>query len=289
MSPTPTGLDTAAIIAAARRRGDTALSEVESKALLREIGIPTPAGRSVASAAAAADAATAVGFPVAVKAVSRSLTHKTDAGGVIFPVMTAADATAACGLIVERVAQARPDVALDGFLVEAYQPARVEWILSLRIDPQFGPIIMFGLGGIFVELLGQVAFRLVPLDETDIDILLANRLVARALDGLRGDPPADRDSLKAVIRALSAFGTRRNIAESITEIEINPLIEPRAASSRSMRWSCFVPGVSNARHYAAHSAKLNRCHRRARQIQPSRVACCSPTWPTEASKARSTR
>jgi succinyl-CoA synthetase beta subunit len=192
--------------------------------VLREIGIPTPAGRTVASAAAAADAAKAVGFPVAVKAVSRSLTHKTDAGGVIFPVMTAADATAACGLIVERVAQARPDVALDGFLVEAYQPARVEWILSLRIDPQFGPIIMFGLGGIFVELLGQVAFRLVPLGEADIDILLANRLVARALNGLRGDPPANRDSLKAVIRALSAFGTRRNIAESITEIEINPLI-----------------------------------------------------------------
>jgi acetyl-CoA synthetase (ADP-forming) len=83
---------------------------------------------------------------------------------------------------------------------------------------------MFGLGGIFVELLGQVAFRLVPLNETDIDILLANGLVARALDGLRGDPPADRDSLKAAIRALSAFGTRRDIADGITEIEINPLI-----------------------------------------------------------------
>jgi succinyl-CoA synthetase beta subunit len=227
MPPTPTGLDTAALIAAARRRGDTALSEPEAKALLREIGIPTPVGRSVASAADVADvadAAMAVGFPVAVKAVSRSLTHKTEAGGVIFPVMSPAEATAACGLIVERVAQARPGVALDGFLVEAYQPGRVEWVLSLRIDRQFGPIIMFGLGGIFVELLGQVAFRLVPLDEKDIDILLANRLVARALDGLRGDPSADRDSLKAAIRALSAFGTRRNIAESITEIEINPLI-----------------------------------------------------------------
>ncbi len=224
MPPTPTSLDIAAVIAAARRRGDTALSEPESKALLREIGIPTPAGQSVASAAAAADAATVVGFPVVVKAVSRALTHKTDAGGVVFPVMTPADATAACGLILERVAQARPDIALEGFLVEAYQPAKVEWILSLRIDPQYGPIIMFGLGGIFVELLGQVAFRLVPLDETDIDILLANRLVARALDGLRGDPPADRDSLKAVIRALSAFGARRDIAEAITEIEINPLI-----------------------------------------------------------------
>ncbi len=110
-----------------------------------------------------------MGFPVVVKAVSRALTHKTDAGGVVFPVMTPADAAAACHLIVERVAQARPDIALDGFLIEAYQPARLEWILSLRIDPQFGPIIMFGLGGIFVELLGQVAFRLAPCDETDID------------------------------------------------------------------------------------------------------------------------
>lgn len=217
-------MDIAALIAAARGRGDTALSEPESKALLREIGITVPAGQVVASPTAAAEAAAMVGFPVVVKAVSRALTHKTDAGGIVFPVATPADVAAACGLIAERVARVRPDIVLDGFLIEAFQPAKLEWILSLRIDPQFGPLVMFGLGGIFVELLGQVAFRLAPLSESDIDGLLADRLVARALDGLRGDPPADRDSLKAAIRALSALCARSDIAAGIAEIEINPLI-----------------------------------------------------------------
>jgi len=208
MLTAPSRVDIAALIAAAQGRGDTALSEPESKALLREIGIPVPVGQVVASSTAAAEAAATVGFPVVVKAVSRALTHKTDAGG----------------MIAERLARVRPDIVLDGFLIEAFQPAKLEWILSLRIDPQFGPLVMFGLGGIFVELLGQVSFRLAPLSETVIDGLLADRLVARALDGLRGDPPADRDSLKAAIRALSAFGARSDIAAGIAEIEINPLI-----------------------------------------------------------------
>jgi acyl-CoA synthetase (NDP forming) len=83
---------------------------------------------------------------------------------------------------------------------------------------------MFGLGGIFVELLGQVSFRLAPLSEADIDGLLAETLVARALGGIRGDRPADRGGLKAAIRALSEFGARSDLAAGIAEIEINPLI-----------------------------------------------------------------
>ena len=217
-------LDIAAVIAAARADGDAALSEPESKALLQEIGIPVPAGHVVTSAAAIPELAQTLDYPVVVKAVSRTLTHKTDVGGIVFPIATAADAVAACDLITERVRRARPDVVLDGFLVEAFQPAKFEFILSLRIDPQFGPLVMFGLGGIFVELLGQVSFRLAPLSEADIDSLLADNLVARVLTGLRGEPPADRDSLKGAIRALSAFGAHRAIAAGISEIEINPLI-----------------------------------------------------------------
>jgi acetate---CoA ligase (ADP-forming) len=216
-------LDIAAVIAAARARGDAALSEPESKALLREIGIPVPPGHVVTSATAMAEAAQALDYPVVVKAVSRALTHKTDAGGIVFPVATAADAVAACGLITGRVRRARPDIVLDGFLVEAFQPAKFEWILSLRIDPHFGPLVMFGLGGIFVELLGQVSFRLAPLSEMDIDGLLADRLVVRVLDGLRGEPPADRGALRGAIQALSAFGACA-VAAGIAEIEINPLI-----------------------------------------------------------------
>jgi succinyl-CoA synthetase beta subunit len=220
----PPRADIAELIATARAQGHAVLSEPESKALLREIGIPIPSGYVVTSAAAAAEAAEAIGCPVVVKAVSRALTHKTDAGGIVFPIETPAAAVTACGLIAERVRRARPDVVLDGFLIEAFQPAKLEWILSLRIDPQFGPLIMFGLGGIFVELLGQVSFRLAPLSETDIGGLLAEKLVARALEGIRGDRPANRESLKGAIRALSDLGARSDISTEITEIEINPLI-----------------------------------------------------------------
>lgn len=224
MLTAPPRVDIVALIAAARGGGDAALSEPESKALLREIGIPVPAGQVVASPTAAAEAAATVGFPVVVKAVSRALIHKTDAGGIVFPIETPAAAVTACDLIAERVRDARPDVVLGGFLIEAFQPANLEWILSLRIDPQFGPFIMFGLGGIFVELLGQVSFRLAPLSEMDIDSLLAEKLVARALEGIRGDRPANRESLKAAIRALSDLGARSDISTEIAEIEINPLI-----------------------------------------------------------------
>jgi succinyl-CoA synthetase beta subunit len=220
----PPSADIAELIAPARAHGHAVLSEPESKAFLRAIGIPIPPSYVVTSAAAAAEAARTIGCPVVVKAVSRALTHKTDAGAIVFPIETPAAAVRACDLITERVRRARPDIVLDGFLIEAFQPAKLEWILSLRIDQLFGPLVMFGLGGIFVELLGQVSFRLAPLSETDIAGLLADRLVARALDGLRGDPPADRDSLKAAIRALSAFGARSDIAADIAEIEINPLI-----------------------------------------------------------------
>jgi succinyl-CoA synthetase beta subunit len=215
--------DIAALIAAARTLGRTVMSEPESKAFLHAIGIAIPAGCVVKTAADAAKAAEAVGFPVVVKAVSHALTHKTETGGIVFPVDTAAAAVAACQLIAERVRRARPDIVLDGFLVEAFQPSKLEWILSLRMDPHYGPVVMFGLGGIFVELLGQVSFRLAPLTSNDIDDMLAETLVARALSGVRGEGPADRKSLKAAIGALSDLSAREDITAAIAEIEINPL------------------------------------------------------------------
>ena len=219
----PPRADIAALIAAARALGRAVLSEPESKAFLHAIGIPVPAGCVVKTAADAAKIAEAIGFPIVVKAVSHVLTHKTDAGGIVFPIETASAAVAACHLIAERVRRARPDMVLDGFLVEAFQPSKLEWILSLRMDPHYGPVVMFGLGGIFVELIGQVSFRLAPLSADDIDSMLADNLVARALAGIRGDRPADRESLKAAIGALSDLSARKDIAAAIVEIEINPL------------------------------------------------------------------
>src|SRR5215470_6298936 len=150
--------DIAMLIAAAREQRRNVLSEPEAKAFLRAQGIPVPPGRAIPTAEEAPVVVGEVGAPVVVKAVAHQLTHKTDVGAVIFPV---------------EFASHRPDIALDGFLVEAYRPAQPEWIVALRNDAHFGPTIMFGLGGIYVETLRQVSFRLAPLCDRDIEALLS--------------------------------------------------------------------------------------------------------------------
>lgn len=214
----------AALIAAARAQQRSILSEPDAKALLAALGIPVPPGRLVRDAAAAAAALAEIGPPVVAKAVARGLTHKTDAGGVIFPIETSAAAEAACRTIAKRVADHRPGVVLDGFLIEAYRPGQPEWILALRVDPDFGAAIMFGLGGIYVEALRQVAFRLAPLQERDIAALLTESRAMRMLDGARGQPAADRNALRDAIKRLSDLALRPDIVAQLCDIEINPLI-----------------------------------------------------------------
>jgi succinyl-CoA synthetase beta subunit len=216
--------EAAALIAAARAQGRSTLSEPDAKAMLRALGIPVPSGRLVRNAAAAAAALAEIGPPVVAKAVARGLTHKTEAGGVIFPLATPAAAEAACRTIAKRVADYRPGVVLEGFLIEAYRPGQPEWILGLRVDPDFGPAVMFGLGGIYVEALRQVAFRLAPLRERDIEALLTEKPAMRILDGARGRPPADRAALRDAIRRLSDLTLRPDIVAQLSDIEINPLI-----------------------------------------------------------------
>jgi succinyl-CoA synthetase beta subunit len=216
--------DAAALIAGARAQGRTMLAEAEAKAFLAALGIPVPPGRIVRDGAAAAAALTEIGPPVVVKAVAHALAHKTDVGAVIFPVESPAAVEAACRTIAGRVAAARPDVTLDGFLIEAYRPGQPEWILALRVDPDFGPAIMFGLGGIYVEALREVSFRLAPLSERDIEALLTERPAMRILDGVRGRPRNDRAALRNIIGRLSDLALRPDIVGELSEIEINPLV-----------------------------------------------------------------
>ena len=122
-----------------------------------------------------------------------------------------------------RVAAYRPDIVLEGFLVEAYRPAQPEWILALRNDPQFGPAIMFGLGGIYVETLRQVSFRLAPLRDEDIEALLSERPATALLSGARGGAPANRRAVVDVVRRLSDLSQQPAIMRDVSEIEINPL------------------------------------------------------------------
>jgi acetyltransferase len=216
--------DAAALIGAVRAEGRVMLSEAEAKAFLATLGIPVPPSCLVRDAESAAAALIEIGPPVVVKAVAHDLAHKTDVGAVMFPIDTGAAAQAACRTIAKRVNAARPDITLEGFLVEAYRPGQPEWILALRVDPDFGPAIMFGLGGIYVEALRQISFRLAPLTQRDIEALLTERPAMRILDGAHRRPKTDRAALADIIKRLSDLAARYDIISELSDLEINPLI-----------------------------------------------------------------
>jgi succinyl-CoA synthetase beta subunit len=207
-------------IARAQRRH--VLSEPEAKAFLRAQDIPVPNSQFVRSPDEAGAALSAIGGPVVVKAVAPLLTHKNDAGAVIFPVLSPQAAEEACRTIARQVKTRRPEIALDGFLIEAYRPGQPEWIMALRNDPQFGPVIMFGLGGVFVEALRQVSFRLAPLTASDIAALLTEHPATKLLS--RNGSQKNGPGLSAVLRRLSELSQLPDVQHEIDEIEINPIV-----------------------------------------------------------------
>ena len=214
--------DLGRLVQTAREQKRRVLSEPEAKAFLRVHGIAVPEGRFIRSPEEAAAALTAIGAPVVVKAVAPQLTHKNDAGAVIFPVASPAAAQDACRTIAQQVKTRRPDIALDGFLIEAFRPGQPEWIMALRNDPQFGPVVMFGLGGVFVEALRQVSFRLAPLSATDIAALLTEHPATKLLNRKRTEKNAP--SLGDVLQRLSELSEVPDVRREIEEIEINPVV-----------------------------------------------------------------
>jgi acetate---CoA ligase (ADP-forming) len=206
----------------ARNQKRRVLSEPEAKAFLRAQGIAVPAGRFVRRPEEAAAALSAIGAPVVVKAVAPELTHKNDAGAVIFPIFSPAAAQDACRTIAQQVKTRRPDIALDGFLIEAFRPGQPEWIMALRNDPQFGSVIMFGLGGVLVEALRQVSFRLAPLNATDIAALLTEQPATKLLN--RKSSKNNERGLGAMLERLSELSKLPEVQRQIEELEINPIV-----------------------------------------------------------------
>jgi len=211
------------MLQAARSRGRRHLTEPEGKSLLEAVGIAVPSGGIASSAADAEKLARDLGPPVAVKIISPDLTHKSEVGGIICPVMSAAESGKAYAAVMEQTARHRPDASIEGVLVEEYQPGGIECILGLRIEERFGPVIMFGLGGVFVEVLHDVTFRLAPLRDRDVAALLDESRGARCLDGFRGQPAVDKSALGAAIRACANIAFLPGVGEYISDLEINPL------------------------------------------------------------------
>lgn len=208
-------------VARARAANRTLLSEVESKAALAEAGVRVTAARLARSREEAAELAGGMGFPAALKVVSADVPHKSDVGGVRLGLADRADVLAAHDAIMAAVAAARPDAAIEGVAVQAMAPPGVEVIVGVTADPQFGPVVMFGLGGVMVEVMGDVAFRLAPLGEGDARDMIDEIKGRPALDGARGRPPADVDALAETLERVSAFAAAH---PEVRELDLNPVI-----------------------------------------------------------------
>lgn len=198
------------------------LSEAAAKSLLREAGLPIPEGRVVASAEQAAREAERLGFPVVMKVVSAQIAHKTEAGGVKLGIANPDAAREAYAAIHESVARHSPDAIIDGILVERMlPPGGREVLVGVHRDAAFGLVLTFGLGGIFVETIRDVAHRMVPLSRDDARALLREIRYAEVLDGVRGQPPADLAALEDLILRVSDFAWSHR--DALQELELNPV------------------------------------------------------------------
>lgn len=199
-----------------------ALSEPEALALLAHTGVPVVAHQMVNSADAAVTAAQTLGGPVAVKVVSADIPHKSDVGGVALGLQGATQVRAAFEHTRDSVRAARPDARLEGALVACMVRSGIECIAGVHRDPVFGPVLMFGLGGIHVETLRDVSLRVLPITHEDALEMVRELRAFPILTGARGRTPVDLDAIADALCALADFAQRAG--ESLASVEINPLI-----------------------------------------------------------------
>lgn len=201
--------------------GAGVMVEHAGKALLRAAGLRTPEGGLAQSADEAVAIAERIGWPVVLKVQSVQLPHKTEVGGVAVGLADEAALRQAYAAMAARVAGARPDAVIDGWLVEGMAAKGLELVVGGRRDPHWGPVLLFGLGGVWIEAMKDV--RLVPADMPE-DLILAEIDALRGrslLDGFRGAPPVDK---AALARAVAAVGALMRAHPEIVEIDVNPLM-----------------------------------------------------------------
>jgi len=212
-----------AIVTAALAEGRALLTEPEAKAVLAAFGIPTVATGVASDGAEAASLAKAMGFPVAVKIVSRDLSHKSDVGGVALDLSDAKAVKEAVDAMTARIKRLKPEARIEGFAVQAMirRPGAYELIAGLASDPIFGPVVMFGQGGVAVEVVGDRAVALPPLNMKLAGDLIEGTRIAKLLRGFRHRPPVDRDAVKLVLIRLAQIAI--DLPE-VAELDINPLL-----------------------------------------------------------------
>lgn len=204
-------------ITEALKAGQKALSEYQSKQLLSAYGIPVTKESLAKDKDAAIASAKKLGFPVALKACSPALTHKTERQLIALKLRDEKEVAEAYDDVMGRLG----GEAIDGILVQEMVSGSRELVVGLTRDEQFGPCAMLGLGGIFVEVLKQVTFRIAPLEKRDALEMMDELPGKKIFDAFRGDDPVDRDALADILVAVGAIGLEH---DAVKEIDINPLI-----------------------------------------------------------------
>jgi len=197
------------------------MPEKEAAEILEVYGFPLLESRIVRDSSGIDAVIDEIGFPVAMKIASPDIVHKSDVGGVRLKINSLAQARKAFEEIIENAKKFEPAARLEGVLVEQMAGDGVEVILGATRDPKFGPMCMFGLGGIFVEALKDVTFRLAPMSELSAENMIRSIKAYKVLRGIRGNPPADIDGVKDCILRLSQMVSDH---PEIKELDINPLI-----------------------------------------------------------------
>jgi len=204
----------------ARKEGRTVLTEIEAKELLGQAGINVVETRLAASKEQAVALSQQLGFPVVLKIVSVDVVHKTDAGGVILGLKTTVQVGKAWDEIMKSVKKAFPNAKIEGVSVQPMAKPGVEVIIGMSKDAQFGPVLMFGLGGIFVEIIKDVSFRIVPLLKRDANEMVREIKGFPLLKGYRGSEPVDIENLEKLLLRVSEFVEQ---TPEIKELDLNPI------------------------------------------------------------------
>jgi len=218
-----------ALLEQARAEGRTALTAPEGKLVCDAYGIPTPQEALVTSAKAAVDAAEKIGYPVALKIVSRDILHKTEAGGVLVGLSSAEALRSGYEQIIASARAYKKDAKVEGVQVQQMLGGGQEVIIGAVTDQSFGKLVAFGLGGVLVEVLKDVTFRLAPTSAADAESMLDSIAAAQMLKGVRGSEPVNRKALADVIKRVSELVSEN---PEISEVDLNPCLLYTSPSPR---------------------------------------------------------
>ena len=208
------------IIDKARREGRSLLTEVESKQLLKQAGVSVIDTNLAASREEAISISRQFGFPVVLKIASPDIVHKSDAGGVKLGLKTSKQVGKAYDDILGAISQKYPQAMIQGVSVQKMARPGVEVIIGMSKDAQFGPVVMFGLGGILVEILKDVSFRIVPLTRRDAGEMIREIKGYPLLEGYRGQEPVDVSNLEELLLKVSDFVEQN---PEVRELDLNPI------------------------------------------------------------------